>query len=66
VFTSKTVKHPIHGNGCRLEGKDAKLDGTAFKPRKLVELPTQEEDIHPETDSGWCIDHGEPLPERKP
>lgn len=66
MYTGKTVKSPVHGNGCRLEGKNPKLDGTAFTPRKFIELPDKEQDVHPEDDSGWCIDHGVPLPERKP
>jgi len=64
MFTAKTTKHPVHGNGCRLEHhKYSSLDGTAsFKPRRFMELPTEEEEIPPETDSAWCIDHGVNLP----
>ena len=66
-FKSATVKHPVHGNGCRLEGKNPKLDGTASRtPRKLQELAEEDEDTaRVELDSSWCIDHGVPLPERE-
>jgi len=66
-FKSATVKHPVHGNGCRLEGKNPKLDGTASRtPPRLIDLPEEEEeDKRLELDSSWCIDHGIPLPERE-
>jgi hypothetical protein len=66
AFRTTTVKHPVHGNGCRLEGKNPKLDGTASHTRAFVELLDEEEDAEmAESEQGWHIDHGVPLPERE-